>query len=149
MEAGNKRTVRYVDPKIIIGPKLEKWKVFMPKAIGSGDFGETLSEFLIGEPNTACTYTFLEIGPFNSRREVQRCINYMKTKFCRTLLSTLKITHNNSSGVWKNVPPQDFTDKSDIDWSKSIPEIDKQLYKKYNLDKEEVNLIEKKEKTKK
>lgn len=39
---------------------------------------------------------------------------------------------------------QYFTDKSDIDWSKSIPEIYKQLYKKYNLLEEEINFIESK-----
>jgi len=142
LESGNKRAVRYADPNIITDPKLKKWKVFMPKAIGSGDFGEPLSELLVGEPNTGCTYTFLEVGPFDSSNEVQGCINYMKTKFCRALLSTLKITQNNSSSVWKNVPLQDFTNKSDIDWSKSIPEIDKQLYTKYKLDKKEIDFIE-------
>ena len=41
------------------------------------------------------------------------------------------------------VPLQDFTGNSDIDWSKPIPDIDKQLYKKYNLTKEEIANIEK------
>ena len=58
------------------------------------------------------------------------------------MLGTLKITQNNSSDVWKNVPLQDFSNNSDIDWSKSISEIDKQLYKKYGLSKEEIAFIE-------
>ena len=37
---------------------------------------------------------------------------------------------------------QDFTANSDIDWSKSIAEIDKQLYKKYCLDEQEIEFIE-------
>ena len=37
---------------------------------------------------------------------------------------------------------QDFTEKSDIDWSKSIAEIDEQLYKKYNLSPKEISIIE-------
>lgn len=45
-------------------------------------------------------------------------------------------------GVWKYVPRQDFTDKSDIDWSVSIANIDKQLYKKYGLSEEEIAFIE-------
>jgi hypothetical protein len=142
LEAGNKRTVRYTDPKIITDPKLDKWKVFMPKAIGNGDFGEPLSELLIGEPGTGCTYTFLEVGPFNTEQDTKNCIHYMKTKFCRAFLGTLKITQNNSSGVWNNVPTQDFSDSSDIDWSQSVENIDKQLYKKYNLTEEEVDFIE-------
>ena len=37
---------------------------------------------------------------------------------------------------------QDFTDKSDIDWSKSSHEIDMQLYRKYKLTDNEISLIE-------
>ncbi|WP_329759176.1 hypothetical protein [Allisonella histaminiformans] len=40
------------------------------------------------------------------------------------------------------MPLQDFTAHSDIDWTKSIPEIDRQLYRKYNLTKEEIDFIE-------
>ena len=40
------------------------------------------------------------------------------------------------------MPVQDFTSTSDIDWSKSIAEIDKQLYSKYKLDADEVAFIE-------
>lgn len=40
------------------------------------------------------------------------------------------------------VPLQDFTSNSDIDWSKSIPEIDRQLYRKYGLDEKEISFIE-------
>jgi len=55
----------------------------------------------------------------------------------------MKVTqHNQSKEVWKNVPLQDFTSNSDIDWSKSIAEIDQQLYKKYGLNEEEINFIE-------
>lgn len=32
---------------------------------------------------------------------------------------------------------QDFTEKSDIDWSKPIDNIDEQLFDKYNLSQEE------------
>lgn len=58
------------------------------------------------------------------------------------MLGTLKVTQHNPKNTWKNVPLQDFTNKSDIDWSKSISEIDQQLYKKYGLDKKEIDFIE-------
>ena len=35
-----------------------------------------------------------------------------------------------------------FTSESDIDWSQSVAEIDKQLYAKYGLTEEEVGFIE-------
>lgn len=142
LEEGNKRTERFVEAKLINDLKLNKWKVFMPKAIGSGSFGEAMSELIIGEPKTCCTYTFLQVGAFSSKHEAENCLRYLKTKLTRALLGTLKITQNNSSDVWKNVPLQDFTKNSDIDWSKSIPEIDQQLYKKYGLSKEEIAFIE-------
>ena len=144
LEEGNKRTERFVEAKLINDLKLNKWKVFMPKAIGSGSFGEAMSELLIGEPKTCCTYTFLQVGAFTSKEEAENCMKYLKTKLTRALLGTLKITQNNSSDVWKNVPLQDFTKKSDITWSKSISDIDQQLYKKYQLSVEEITFIEEK-----
>lgn len=39
---------------------------------------------------------------------------------------------------------QDFTCASDIDWSKSIDDIDQQLYRKYGLNDEEIAFIEEK-----
>lgn len=58
------------------------------------------------------------------------------------MLGVLKITQDNPPDKWKYVPMQDFTANSDIDWSKSIAEIDKQLYKKYCLDEQEIEFIE-------
>lgn len=142
LESGNRRTVRYADSNIITDPKLEKWKVFIPKAIGSGEFGELMSDLLVGEPGTGCTYTFLEIGPFNNEAESKNCIKYIKAKFTRALLGTLKITHNNARGVWSNVPLQNFDNSSDIDWSRSIADIDEQLYKKYDLTEKEIAFVE-------
>ena len=61
---------------------------------------------------------------------------------CRSLLYVLKVTQDNLPAVWRYIPKQDFTPSSDIDWSKSIPEIDRQLYKKYGLDEKEIVFIE-------
>ena len=37
---------------------------------------------------------------------------------------------------------QDFSANSDIDWSKSVRAIDRQLYAKYGLSDEEIDFIE-------
>lgn len=57
----------------------------------------------------------------------------------------LKITKTNKKleFLWNILFNISLT-KSDIDWSKLIPEIDKQLYKKYNLTQEEIDFIESK-----
>ena len=67
---------------------------------------------------------------------------YMKTKFFRVLLGVKKVTQHCPPHVWKMIPLQDFTKNSDIDWSKSIHEIDLQLYRKYGLDEKEIEFIE-------
>lgn len=54
------------------------------------------------------------------------------------------MTQDNQIDTWVSVPLQDFTSANDIDWTQSIPDIDKQLYKKYNLSPEEITFIESK-----
>jgi hypothetical protein len=91
---------------------------------------------------TGCTGSFIQVGSFDGGDEANNCMNYIKTKFCRAMLGTLKVTQDNPKSTWKNVPLQDFTNASDIDWSQSIKDIDKQLYVKYGLNEEEVAFIE-------
>ena len=142
LERGNKRAARYVSRGILNDPSLVKWKVFVPESNGSGAIGEVLSSPIVGEPLVGCTESFVRIGSFDSKAEAQNCMKYIKTKFCRALLSTLKITQHNPKSTWRNVSLQDFKPGSDIDWSKPIDEIDKQLYKKYKLNEDEINFIE-------
>lgn len=135
----NKRTWKYIDRKYIerAHANLEKWKVLVPRANGSGALGEVLSTPLIGY-----TQSFIGIGAFNTEAEAQACIKYVKSKFARVLLGVLKVTQDNDRDVWKLVPLQDFTPFSDIDWTQSIPDIDRQLYAKYSLDESEIKFIE-------
>lgn len=73
---------------------------------------------------------------------LENALKYIKSKFARTMLGVIKITQDLTPTKWKYVPLQNFTSSSDIDWSQSIANIDKQLYKKYNLSDEEINFIE-------
>ena len=68
-------------------------------------------------------------------------LKYLKTKFVRIALGILKITQDNPPERWAYVPLQDFTPSSDIDWSKSIAEIDEQLFDKYGLEEKEREFI--------
>ena len=120
------------------------FKVLVPAANGSGAIGEVISTPVIGQPVIGHTETFLSVGKFDSAEGAEACIKYIKSKFARTMLGTLKITQHNIQETWANVPMQDFTANSDIDWSKSVAEIDRQLYAKYGLSEEEVSFIEEK-----
>ncbi|MBQ8678877.1 MAG: Eco57I restriction-modification methylase domain-containing protein [Treponema sp.] len=146
--AKKKRAFRWVKRNYIKTPdNFDFYKVFVPAANGSGAIGEVLSTPMIGEPMIGSTETFLSVGKFETQEAAENCMKYIKTKFARAMLGTLKITQHNIQETWMNVPLQDFTSTSDIDWSKSVSEIDKQLYKKYNLSKDEIEFIESKVKS--
>lgn len=139
----NKRFYRYIDPKYIEQHEnLKKYKVILPKSNGSGAIGEVLSTPLIGEPLIGYTQSFISIGALDTKNEAEALLKYVKSKFMRTMLGVLKVTQDNNKSVWKYVPLQDFTACSDIDWSKSVAEIDQQLYRKYDLTADEIEFIE-------
>lgn len=68
-------------------------------------------------------------------------IKYTQTRFFAYL--TLQ-EPNRRSSFGCVIPDQNFTSKSDIDWSQSIAQIDQQLYKKYGLSEKEIAFIEEK-----
>lgn len=126
---------------------INKWKLFAGKAMGSGTFGEKVPELPIGKPSVIATETFIRIGNFESEFEAQSLKKYYYSKFFRALLGIVKTTQDAPSRVYKYIPIQDFTKYSDIDWEKSISEIDQQLYEKYELSQEEIIFIEEKVKS--
>lgn len=140
----NNRVYRYIPKRYIEAHEnLYKYKVVIPKSNGSGAIGEVLSTPILGEPILGYTQSFIGIGAFEKEAEADAALKYVKTKFMRTMLGILKVTQDNNTDVWKFVPLQDFTSNSDIDWSQSIPDIDRQLYSKYNLSDDEIDFIEK------
>lgn len=130
----------YIEPN----EYLATYNVFVPEANGSGAIGEVLSSPLIGSPLIGHTDTFMSIGKFKTLREAENCLKYVRSKFARTMLGTLKATQHNPRDTWANVPMQDFTEQSDIDWSTDMPTIDRQLYDKYGLSEAERRFIEEK-----
>ncbi|HGQ6424404.1 Eco57I restriction-modification methylase domain-containing protein [Streptococcus pneumoniae] len=140
---GSERVYRYINKKYLDLPEtFENYNVFVPEANGSGALGEVLSTPLIGEPLIGHTDTFLSIGNFKTKFEADACIKFIKTKFARVLLGVLKVTQHNSRKTWYYVPLQDFTVNSDIDWTQSVTDIDRQLDQKYDLSPEEIAFIE-------
>ena len=140
----NNRILKWIKKSYIrIPDNFDFYKIFIPKANGSGAIGEVLSTPIVGEPIVGSTTTFLSIGKFTTKEEAENCMKYIKTKFARAMLGTLKVTQDNPRETWANVPLQDFTPNSDIDWTASIQEIDQQLYKKYSLAQAEIDFIEK------
>lgn len=142
IKGGAKRLTGYINKDAVkksIG--LDNYKLLFGKAYMTTS--TTPPDIIIAKPNEACTETFLQIGPFDTEKESENCLNFIKSKFYRALLFFNRSSLNISTETFSLIPLQDFTNKSDIDWSKSVAEIDKQLYKKYNLTQEEIDFIEK------
>lgn len=139
----NQRVYKYVRSEYVNETKnLHKYKLYLPSGNGNGQFGEILTSPVVGEPAVAATETFISVGAFDTEFEANSLLNYVKSKFVRALLGVLKTTQHLTPAVWQYIPLQDFTRASDIDWSKSVCEIDRQLYRKYGLDEQEVQFIE-------
>lgn len=124
---------------------IDNWKVIAAYAnnIGTDANDDNLNTIVV-EPNSVCTETYLLFG-INmdlDKNSANNLSNYLKTKFARFLNSLAKITQHGTSKTYVFVPVQDFSNSSDIDWSKTSCEIDMQLYEKYSLDNEEIEFIE-------
>ena len=138
-----KRVYRYIKREYVQENKyIDKYKVILPKSNGNGLFGEVLSSPLIEKPFACSTDTFISIGPIDCEFEASSILKYIKSKFLRAMLGIRKVTQDNPRSTWRTVPLQDFTQNSDVDWTKSVSDIDKQLYKKYNLSEDEIKFIE-------
>ena len=123
---------------------INKWKVLTPFAnnIGTNLSDDNLNT-IISSPKTIATETHLVIGADLNLNEMSanNLSKYLKTKFVRFLIEAAKANHQATAKTYKFVPIQNFTLNSDIDWSKSIKEIDEQLFDKYNLTTAEKNYI--------
>jgi hypothetical protein len=144
---GRANAIGYVNKSEVVSHKdwIEVWKVYVPESNNIGtELNDDNQNSIVGEPNTICTETYLVVGAELSLNKIssKNLSNYLRTRFARFMHSLAKISQHGTSTTYQFVPLQNFTSKSDIDWSKSIEEIDKQLYKKYRLTKEEISFIE-------
>lgn len=144
--------IMYVAPDIVRRNTdiFAKWKIFTSKMNGGAGtlFDDKkvsiIGRSFVGEPNTICSGALIAIGSFDTRCEAENLKKYMETKFLRFMVGLMKSSQALYQNVYQFVPMQDFTANSNIDWSKTISEIDVQLYAKYNLTAEEIAFIESK-----
>jgi len=129
--------------------KINKWKI-IASYLTAEHAGQTdsngqkriLSSLDILRPGEICTETYLVLDALDTEEEANALFKYMKTQLVRFLIAQLAATQHLSKDKFAFVPLQDFTPSSDIDWSQSVADIDRQLYKKYGLTEEETAFIE-------
>ena len=142
---GNQK-ITWIDRSVVTtnAKWIDEWKVLMTAVQGTSSAVETrfLSNPIVAGPGTACTETYLVAGHFNTKSKAENLANYLRTRFARFLVSLRKATQHATRDVYAFVPLQDFTSKSDIDWSRPVSEIDAQLYAKYGITKSEQKFIE-------
>lgn len=146
----NKGKGSFEDSAISIGREMiPQWKNIISR-LTAEHAGQTdnegrkkiLSSLDILAPNEICTETYMVIGHFDSELECKNMDKYARTLLFRFLVSLLASTQQLSKEKFSLVPLQDFTANSDIDWSKNVADIDRQLYEKYGLTDDEIAFIE-------
>ncbi len=111
---------------------IDKWKVLIPEAVGTGDSTTDIMKPIIAGPNTISTETYIMNGPWKSEQEAKNVCAYINTKFFHFMIGLKKITQHTTTKVYEFVPAQDFSKL----WT------DNELYKKYELSPNEINYIE-------
>lgn len=146
---GKGKLVGYLErEEVKVRPEwIDVWKLYTPRAnnIGTELNDDNLNSF-VGSPGTICTESYLVIGAELGLDNIS-CKNlskYLESKFVRYLHSLAKGSQDATAKTFRFVPIQDFTNYSDIDWSVSIKELNRQLFNKYRLTSEEITHIENK-----
>jgi len=126
--------------KITSGLELiKKWKVLLSKA--SNDHGgqpdkdgkrRIFSRIEVMPPNSVCTESYLVVGNYETEHEALNMAGFLRTKFCRFLVSTILLTQNITKGKFVFVPSLNMNES----WT------DDKLYANYNLSLEEINFID-------
>ena len=111
---------------------VDRVKILIPKAWGTGNMNTDWLNPIITNSNSACTETYLVIGPFKSKIEAENVYSYIQTKFFHYVLGIIKNTQNTMKKSYSFIPMQDFNES----WT------DEKLFKKYKLSKNEIEIIE-------
>jgi site-specific DNA-methyltransferase (adenine-specific) len=116
----------------------DKWKVFVGRAApGTGNKDtyphKIISTPFIGEPGSISSWTYMYIGPFESKTEAESVLSYLSCRLTRFLILLHKPSQDTTKRVYTFVPTQEWTKK----WT------DHDLYAKYGISSNEIAFIEK------
>jgi len=116
----------------------DKWKIFIGRAApGTGNKDtyphRIISTPFLGEPGSISSWTYMYIGPFDSKSEAQSALSYLGCRLTRFLILLHKPSQDTTKRVYTFVPKQNW----DRQWT------DEALYEKYGLTEDEIAFIEK------
>jgi len=116
----------------------DKWKVFIGRAApGTGNKDtyphKIISTPFLGEPGSISSWTYMFIGPFDSKSEAESVLSYLSCRLTRFLILLHKPSQDTTRRVYTFVPIQKWTRL----WT------DQALYEKYGISDSEIAFIEK------
>lgn len=116
---------------------VDKWKIFTGRAApGTGNRDtyphRILSTPFLGEPKSISSETYLAIGPFESKAEVESALSYLSCRLTRLLVLLHKPSQDTTKKVYTFVPTQEWNQT----WT------DEALYERYGITPEEIAFIE-------
>ena len=116
---------------------IDKWKIYVGRAApGTGNKDtyphKIISTPFVGEPGSISSETYLCIGPFESKSEVESALSYLSCRLTRLLILLHKPSQDTTRKVYTFVPTQEWTRR----WT------DEDLYAKYDISASEIAFIE-------
>jgi hypothetical protein len=117
---------------------LDKWKVFIGRAApGTGNKDtyphKIISTPFLGEPGSISSWTYMHIGPLDSKSEAESVLSYLSCRLTRLLVLLHKPSQDTTRKVYTFVPKQEWNRL----WT------DEDLYTKYGISESEIEFIEK------
>ena len=97
-----------------------------------GNYRVLTSTMTVMNPDEVCTHSYITAGLFDSECQAANLLGYLKTKFVRFLILQALSSIHLTKSTFIFVPIQDFQKN----WT------DADLYKKYNLSEDEIDLVE-------
>ena len=118
---------------------IDQIKILTPKAAEDGVLpGKVISKLHVVGTGKCCNGTYILIGPFaNDTKKCNNVLKYISTRFFRFLVGVKKPTQDIKDQTFSLVPMQNFDSNDEIDWTKDIDNIDKQLFDKYGIEETE------------
>lgn len=115
----------------------DKWKVFIGRAApGTGNKDtyphRIISTPFLGEPGSISSWTYMFIGPFDTKVEAESVLSYLSCRLTRLLILLHKPSADTTKRVYTFVPTQEW----DRQWT------DEALYQKYGITEGEIEFIE-------
>lgn len=132
---------RFVERRLVTKSKdtIDKYKAMISKLTcehaGTPDKNgmyRVLSRMELLKPGQICSQSYLTICPQGTEQRAKNVYDYLRTKFVRFLIQLTLTGMNMSIDNFRFVPWLDFNECWD----------DEKLYKRYGLNKEEINVIE-------